>query len=167
MTKFRSCNNCIHSEIVDVTGCPSCINNGEFIPKEGPAEQRNTKGLANVLPSSQQPDACKGCEVEGSTFKCRNCDVTPYKKAVSIYQEAIDIWGQEHQLRKAQEELLELALAISRYIEGRPHNVMEEMADVEIVMKQLILMFSSKALGNWRDVKLKKFNNHLITARGR
>ena len=54
-----------------------------------------------------------------------------------ILNAAIEKYGEEKQERKAIEEMSELILAISHKHFGREHNIAEEIADVEIMLKQL------------------------------
>ena len=61
-----------------------------------------------------------------------------------ILNKAIEHYGKEHQLGVAQEELSELVTAISHYKRGREHNVAEEIADVEIMLEQLKLIFENE-----------------------
>lgn len=60
-----------------------------------------------------------------------------------ILKKAIEIYGEEHQLNKLQEECAELIAAISRYredpVEQKNYiNVIEEAVDVETVLLQLL-----------------------------
>lgn len=57
-----------------------------------------------------------------------------------ILTSAIEKYGEEKQERKAIEEMSELILAISHKHFGREHNIAEEIADVEIMLKQLKLI---------------------------
>ena len=69
---------------------------------------------------------------------------------MGIYEDAIETWGRQAQMLKAAEELCELAAAINRLLcceeSGyRSHDdvlaeLMEEWADVEIMLNQLHVM---------------------------
>jgi hypothetical protein len=63
-------------------------------------------------------------------------------------------YGVEHQLRKSVEELTELSLAIQRVLDGRANieNVLEEIADVRIMLAQLELVFGDSR--TWMNRKL-------------
>ncbi len=50
---------------------------------------------------------------------------------------AIKAYGEEAQEGVAQEECAELIQAISKKHRGKPHNIPEEIADVEIMLEQL------------------------------
>lgn len=58
---------------------------------------------------------------------------------MNIYQEAIELWGEEAQLMMAIEEMGELIQKIGHLCRGRCTviDVAEEVADVEIMMRQL------------------------------
>lgn len=69
---------------------------------------------------------------------------------MGIYEDAIETWGRQAQLMKAAEELSELAAAINRLLcceksgyrsrEDVLAELMEEWADVEIMLNQLHVM---------------------------
>lgn len=54
-----------------------------------------------------------------------------------IFLRAISVFGEEMQEGVAMEECAELIEAISHKHRGRPHNIPEEIADVEIMIEQL------------------------------
>ena len=54
-----------------------------------------------------------------------------------IFENAIERYGAESQEGVAQEECAELIQAISKKHRGKPHNIAEEIADVEIMLEQL------------------------------
>ncbi len=57
-----------------------------------------------------------------------------------VYETAIKVFGAELQEIVAIEECAELIQAISHKHRGREHNVPEEIADVLIVLEQLIII---------------------------
>jgi hypothetical protein len=62
-----------------------------------------------------------------------------------IYQRAIKKWGETAQMLVAVEEFSELSRALVRHVSDRDrniHNIVEEMADAEIMLEQLKLIFS-------------------------
>jgi hypothetical protein len=80
---------------------------------------------------------------------------------MSIYSDAINCFGEDHQLLKCAEELNELAAEILGYVTRKqaggnpePHKIMCEKADVEITLKQLGMIFT-----DWANVcdKEKRF----------
>lgn len=58
-----------------------------------------------------------------------------------IYRAAIRTFGAEAQKVVAIEECAELAQAITHEIRGREHNVPEEIADVEICIAQMKMIY--------------------------
>ena len=55
----------------------------------------------------------------------------------TVFLKAIARYGAEEQEGVAQEECAELIQAISKKHRGKPHNIAEEIADVEIMLEQL------------------------------
>lgn len=60
-----------------------------------------------------------------------------------IYEDALVKWGRHNQLTVAIEELSELQKEICKYFrhEGKHEDLIEEAADVSIMLEQIILMF--------------------------
>ena len=74
-----------------------------------------------------------------------------------IFTNAISVFGEEHQERIAIEELSELIQAICHKHRGREHNIVEEIADVEIVIEQLkIINNCHKAVEKMRKKKIER-----------
>lgn len=72
---------------------------------------------------------------------------------MNIYEEAIKKWGKKEQIIQTMEECAELIKACSKYFRfGKTDNVLEEMADVQLMLNQMIVMFGAE---NYR----KSFNN--------
>ena len=67
-----------------------------------------------------------------------------------ILQRALAKYGQRRQMRKCQEECAELIVAINHYLEnplnGTVADVYEELADVEIMLNQMSLIFNTRGL---------------------
>lgn len=79
-----------------------------------------------------------------------------------VVEKAIEIFGQEHQIRMAQEELAELITALNHKLRGRKANVDEEMADVMITIKQLFLIFDNEnKVQKHIDKKIKRLSEIL------
>jgi hypothetical protein len=107
-------------------------------------------------------DTCDICEGTGLVedkwvapiAKCRN-SVEP-----SIYQRAIYLWGEQAQIGMAIEELGELIVKLAKW--GRNHNgstigdVVEEIADVEIMMEQLRLIMGNDLVESEKRKKLAR-----------
>ncbi len=68
-----------------------------------------------------------------------------------VLSKVIDLYGKDHQIIKAVEELTELSLALQHYRQGRCdwRAVIEEMADVHIMLEQLNLILEGKEEVNY------------------
>ncbi len=80
--------------------------------------------------------------------------------------QALQKWGEEFQLDRVVEELLELALAVQNYKRGRPkarESVVEEMVDVNLILGQLreILLIKGSEIEKVRKEKLVKLMTKL------
>lgn len=75
-----------------------------------------------------------------------------------IYQKAIDKFGHESQVKMAIEECGELIVALMHLGRGRVaiQSVIEEIADVEIIMGQLRVLFGSDEVDRIKGQKLEK-----------
>ena len=71
---------------------------------------------------------------------------------------AVHHYGVEHQKKKAIEEMGELITAISREQDGRAttEQVITEIADVQIMMRQLALIYGIDAVANEIDRKQRR-----------
>lgn len=65
--------------------------------------------------------------------------------AKGIVEKAIETYGQEAQIDVAIEEMAELTQALLHNRRGRESNIAEELADVEIMCKQLELIFGCES----------------------
>ena len=83
----------------------------------------------------------------------------------SIYEQALELWGEDAQLRLAQEECAELIVAINhrqRSIDHRPRHVpsddfiIEEIADVEIMIEQLKTIFGAEKVAAAKKIKIER-----------
>lgn len=84
-----------------------------------------------------------------------------------VYKEAIDTFGDISQMMMVIEEMAELQKEISKNFRGEKNitHIAEEIADVEIMLEQMKLLFDiSKDVEVWREAKTKrlfnKTNNH-------
>lgn len=69
--------------------------------------------------------------------------------------------GIENQKHVAIEELSELIHALSRELQGREDNVIEEIGDVEIVLTQLKIIYSRDAINRLKLEKLRNIRKSL------
>lgn len=74
-------------------------------------------------------------------------------KKKDVYNKVKQVYGIDAQVTKAVEELAELQKELCKFIldDGNMEHITEEMADVEIMIEQLKLIF-----GNKREVKVVK-----------
>ena len=83
------------------------------------------------------------------------CNISKDEEII-ICSKALNNFGPAIQQVVAMEEMSELTQAISKSIRGKEHNVEEEIADVEIMLTQLKIMFDMKKVEEYRDAKLKR-----------
>ena len=83
-----------------------------------------------------------------------------------LYEAAITHWGHEMQLDMAIEEMAELTKAICKVKRGKNIDtleaVTEEIADVEIMIEQLKVIFAChERAADWKAAKLDRLQNIL------
>jgi hypothetical protein len=76
-----------------------------------------------------------------------------------IYTDAVNTFGVRNQVSKAVEELMELGHALVRTLQHEPSNVLEEMADVEIMLEQLKRIFGDTE--QMKDMKLFRLQSKI------
>ena len=69
---------------------------------------------------------------------------------------AVIKFGAEAQTRKAAEECVELSLELLHALDGRANmdKIAEEMADVEIMLAQMRLIYGSADVDAWKEKKI-------------
>ena len=82
-------------------------------------------------------------------------------KESEIYVAAVKHFGVVQQKLKTIEELSELARALARDLpldagEDAERNVQEEIADVEIMLNQMRLLYDPREIDDWKDSKLER-----------
>lgn len=82
---------------------------------------------------------------------------------MNVYERAIKAWGEEAQLRQTQEECAELIAAINQMLRGtrRREHVIEEIADVKIMIEQMEHMFDKDEIAAARKKKLIRLEDRL------
>lgn len=76
---------------------------------------------------------------------------------IELLMRAIRFYGAEAQENMCVEECAELVQAINKKHRGKPHNIPEEIADVEITLEQLKLINCCKAdVERIKQTKLKR-----------
>lgn len=93
--------------------------------------------------------------------------ITPLTR--DTYGEAVRIYGKHSQLIMSMEEMAELSKELSKNIRGE-HNaeaLAEEMADVEIMLEQLKIIFGNRAAVDiQKSMKLQRLANRLAADSG-
>lgn len=76
---------------------------------------------------------------------------------MDIYKKALNIWGKEAQINVAIEEFAELIVELSKYkrrINGTSFiDISKEMADAEIMLEQLKIVFSNQEIVKQEKIK--------------
>lgn len=85
-------------------------------------------------------------------------------KEVKILMQAVETYGKANQVDKAIEEMSELTKALlkERQKAGSVNDIIEEMADVSIMLAQLMLIFEASTV--WEDYvsfKIKRLEHKL------
>ena len=80
---------------------------------------------------------------------------------IVICNKAINSYGNASQKIKAIEEMGELIQAISKSLLDGKNNVEEEIADVEIMLTQLKIMYNLSDIENWRNYKLNRLKDRV------
>lgn len=92
---------------------------------------------------------------------CKEGKLDPHRMRM-IEGRAIITYGREAQLIKAIEELSELSQAIARHLNGQKSNIEEEMADVQIMLDQMGMMFKNCDLVlSWKEQKLLRLQDRM------
>ena len=80
-----------------------------------------------------------------------------------VLQQAIAVFGEKAQEEKANEELAELICAICHKHCGRNSNIAEEIADVQIMLEQLIIINDCAELVKViREIKIKRLAERIF-----
>ena len=82
---------------------------------------------------------------------------------VQIYQKTIKKWGKEAQYDQMMEECAELTVALQHFRRGKidQNAVIDEIADVTLMLGQLTWMFGAERVEESVQKKIKKLNNLL------
>ena len=83
----------------------------------------------------------------------------------AVLQDAVDTYGMENQMKVLQEECGELIVAASHYQRGRVNafdNIVEELADVTIMVKQMLYALNAEILfEEYCEKKINRLKNRL------
>ena len=135
----------------------------------------NTIGnqLSNMVKTCDVSIKCDLCEFD---YICRKLNSTPHDlledfkelglkvdEYEPILKKAISQNGEYGQLDICIEEMAELTQAISKLKRGLTHNVEEEVADVEIMLEQVRMMFlvDAKKIDEIKKQKLERLEKRL------
>lgn len=86
------------------------------------------------------------------------------KKNNDILKKIISTHGENMQLAKTIEELNELSVVLSKFLGGDEQfdHMAEEIADVEIMLKQLKMMFNLRDdVKRWKKCKIQRLSDYL------
>lgn len=78
---------------------------------------------------------------------------------MTIHQRALNKFGEQNQKDMAIEEMSELTQALMKERRGRESNVAEEIADVQIVLDQMKLLYPNCI--SWEQIKLARLEEML------
>ena len=94
------------------------------------------------------------------------------EKREELYQKAIEKWGVVSQIEMLNEESIELALAVRKFLRNNKNpeyeftnatNLIEEIADVEIMIEQLCFIFTNfrEQIQDVKDFKLQRLEKRI------
>ena len=78
-----------------------------------------------------------------------------------VCRKAVSTWGVDNQLDQAIEECAELICAIRHHRRGRSCSLVEEIADVEIMISQMRLIFGAGVIDAVKKAKLARLAEKL------
>lgn len=81
-----------------------------------------------------------------------------------ILKQAIETWGVPSQVNLAQEECAELIVALSHKWRGRESDVIGEIADVQILLDELKLIFGQEAVETVIKQKMDRLKRRIAEA---
>lgn len=81
-----------------------------------------------------------------------------------LLNKAIKLWGVEAQIWMAIEEMSELTSTLCQKWRGRDSDVIQEIADVKIMMAQIELIFGEEAVRHATEQKMERLKARLDNA---
>lgn len=86
-----------------------------------------------------------------------------------VFEAAIRKFGEDHQIDKAIEEMAELTKALLKLRSNKQYDmhiklftdICEEIADVEIMIDQLKLLFDNLFIEHYRKIKIERLESNL------
>ncbi|MCB2309007.1 hypothetical protein LGL08_20095 [Clostridium estertheticum] len=82
----------------------------------------------------------------------------------NIYKEAVETFSKESRIDLCIEEMAELTQALCKFKRKLNNNVEEEMVDVEIMLKQLRLIFNPLMLEGYKYSKIDRLKKTIKEA---
>jgi len=81
-----------------------------------------------------------------------------------LFMKAKVAFGETAQITQCVEELCELATALARYLngKGKTHQVIEELADAEIMLEQMRFYFDPQLIDGEKKFKLDRLQERLM-----
>lgn len=95
------------------------------------------------------PGSDERADFTDSEYSCKHWTIDRVKQIAYHY-------GKEKQTIKAMEELAELTQALSKALLGEESNIAEEIADVEIMLEQLKLLWETRSIQTIKEEKLDR-----------
>jgi NTP pyrophosphatase (non-canonical NTP hydrolase) len=85
---------------------------------------------------------------------------------IQVYQTTLDKWGEDTQYDQAVEECAELIVALKHFRRGKIDRqaVINELADVTLMLGQLTWMFGTDQVNKAISAKLKKLDKLLASS---
>lgn len=82
---------------------------------------------------------------------------------------AVKEFGKENQILQAVEEMAELTHALMRHVRGDVHveNVVEEIADVQIMIRQMVMIFGEAEIAQMTHGKMRRLSYRLAVKRAK
>jgi len=87
-----------------------------------------------------------------------------------LYRDCLKFWGLRAQARMTQEECSELILAVSHFLRGRKDSdldVIEELADVYLMIHQMMYHFGKERVMDVVDFKSNRVKDKLNVYKGK
>lgn len=85
-----------------------------------------------------------------------------------VITDALDVFGPDHQIDKCIEECGELIAALTRYRDGRAtvEDVVDELADVGVMRRQMVKVFGPAAVDRRTAEKMERLETLIAERKG-
>lgn len=78
-----------------------------------------------------------------------------------LYRDVMEVWGEVNQTLMAIEEMAELTVELCHHLRGRPSNIPEEIADVQITVEQMQLKHGWMQVPLLRNAKIERLRERM------